>query len=785
MNMSEISSGWRELCLISEGWQVTFSHPVSGAKHTIATTVPGNFAKDLARAGLLKEEEIMHPATSAAIREFEKVPEWVCTTVFDRPELSKTARQFLVFHGVDTIADVRLNGELIGECRNMFIRYEFDVTDKLLPSGNLLEVRIIDPVRHAETMELDALAYWTSLDSFTSYIRRARCLMSWDNAPRLLTGGLWRNVALCEKENYRFEDCYIYTRNLSEDLSSASIGVHFFAEFPEELRCRLTGKVIFSYQGKTVHEEVVPLNRHYYTLHNITINSPELWWPRGYGKADLYDIAFEMYDGETLLCRKTERFGIRFVLFEFTETISPDGTGEFAFYCNHQRIYCRGTNWKPIDGIFSDITSLRIRQALDLAVECNCNMVRVWGGGIYEEKAFFDYCDENGLMVWQDFMMACEFPLQSEENQKIMAEEAKAVIKELRNHPCIFLWCGDNEVDKGVFRPVRFPDAVVPSDNIITRVTLPQTVKRFDPFRFYLPSTPYVSDELARNRKQDYQLFAPVLHLYMDYTVFHDSLRRYPARFIAETGPIGFSAFSETKAITDLEQERMRRLWDAAPSGPNPPGMGHQADCYFAGCLARMRQALQYELGRDFTPDDFEEFVPAVNFICAEIFKDAIEYYRMCKPVRTGVLWWSLLDMFPMMFNYSVVDYAMRKKLPFYWITRSQQTLCFMMDADENGLKLKCANDSLQEFRALSCRVYRCDLETGAKELLWDLRADVPANSAVTAAENLQSTHNGLFLMEWEENGEYRCNHFIRQARPRTLTFISKVCEQLKNYYKF
>ncbi len=769
---------------ISENWQVSFVHPVSGACVSMPMSVPGNFAKDLVRAGFLKDSGVMHPGSSEAVRVYENVPEWRCETIFSVSEISSRSRQFLVFHGVDTIAEIKLNGELLGKCENMFLRYEFEVSDKLVLGDNHLEVCIIDPVRHAESMELDALAYWTSLDSFPSYIRRSRCLMSWDNAPRLLTGGLWRKVELIEKESYSFEDCYIYTRNLSEDYSLAGMGVHFFANFPEQDRGRLTGEVVFAVKGKVVKKVTMPLNRHYYTLHNIEIDNPELWWPRGYGDANLYEVSFSIYSGETLLCRKIERIGIRFVLFNYSKILGTDGSGDFAFFCNHQRIYCRGTNWKPVRAYFCDITPELNRRAVDLAIECNCNMIRVWGGGIYEDQDFFDYCDENGLMVWQDFMMACEFPLQSEENQQIMKDEAKFIVKEYRNHASLFLWCGDNEVDKGVFRPVRFPDAVVPSDNLITRKIIPEIIKRFDPFRFYLPSSPFICDELAVNRKQDYQLFAPSLHLYVDNKLYHDKLRTYPARFLAETGPIGFSAFSESEEIIKLELERLHRLWEQAHTGPNPPGMGHQADCYFAMCLGKMRDMFKYEFGRDFTPDEFYDFAPAVNFICAEVFKDAIEYYRMCKPIRTGVLWWSLMDMFPMLFNYSVVDAFWKKKLPFYWIKQSQQTVCMMMDVNSDGTFLvKTVNDSLQNISAFSYRIYNCDVETCEKVLLSEGEISIRANDSVELNSEILNQYKGLFLLEWGSADKLYYNHFICVERPRSLEYCKKVCNFLKNYY--
>ena len=167
------------LISIDNNWQVTFEHPESRVTHTIPMGVPGNFALDLAAAGLIKFEEIMPAGSSEKIRLFEKVAKWHCRTTFNAPLHARECKVILVFNGIDTIAEIKLNGKLLGRAENMFIRHRFDVTDELREGANELEVIITDPVRHAETMELDALAYWTPFDSFTNYIRRTRCLMSW------------------------------------------------------------------------------------------------------------------------------------------------------------------------------------------------------------------------------------------------------------------------------------------------------------------------------------------------------------------------------------------------------------------------------------------------------------------------------------------------------------------------------------------------------------------------------------------------------------------------------
>lgn len=769
---------------ITDGWTLSFKHPQTGENHLIPAEVPGNFALDLAHAGLIKESEIMPPDTDAPLREWEKVDEWVYQTEFDVPEIKADESLELCFQGIDTIADIFLNGEYIGHSDNMFISHSFILYGKVKPQRNQLEIRIANPIRQADMMEHDELALWTSADSFPSYVRKIRCLQGWDNAPRLLTGGIFRPVELHIKPACRVEDIYLYTRSITPE--AALIGIHLELTFPEELRHKLTGKIAMSWQGEEVLTHEFLVNQRHFTFHDFEIANPHLWWPRGYGKANLYNFTVELLQGERKLARKEIVMGIRTIRLERTEIIDKDGKGDFAFICNNERIFCRGTNWKPLDALLCRITPERTKQALQLAIDCNCNMLRIWGGGVYEEHDFYDFCDANGLLVWQDFMMACEFPPQTEEFRRIMENEAAFIVKKLRNHPSIALWCGDNEVDKGFFRKVCIPHAVLPSDNRITREVLRNTVMSCDPFRSYIASSPYINDDIVREKK-DWREVVPQLHLYVDYAEFFNSVRRFPARFLGEVGPSLYCPISESPTLIELERSRLNRLWGSMPSGDTPRGSGHQTDHYFATWQKVARRVVKAHFNRDFQLKEFDSFALALNLICASVYKHSIEYYRMDKPVRTGVLWWSLLDMWPMMFNYSVVDAALKPKLPYYWIRQSQQPVCMLMTQSSvaDGFRLNIVNDTLEAFTAIPCCVLRFDEKTNKLMTIWEKTVDVPANSSVELTSNLHDNVGGLMLLEWTLNGKVLRNHFIADAAPYDFETFRQWHEFLRQYLNF
>jgi beta-mannosidase len=246
----------------------------------------------------------------------------------------------------------------------------------------------------------------------------------------------------------------------------------------------------------------------------IKVVNPKLWWPRGYGEANLYDVKVELlHEGQTVSERKL-KIGIRTVKLDRTDISTVEHPGRFQFIVNGTSIFCRGANWIPADAFHSrDIE--RIPEILEMVAEMGCNMLRCWGGGTYEPHQFYDICDRTGIMIWQDFSMALYAYPQDPHFLEIMREEAEWVIKELRNHSCIALWCGDNECDScAVTWHREYNDRErIPENNRITREVFPELIRRHDPSRSYLPSSPYIAPEAHRMRR-NHRLNVPERHSY-------------------------------------------------------------------------------------------------------------------------------------------------------------------------------------------------------------------------------------------------------------------------------
>lgn len=750
---------------LHDHWMLSFTHPVTGAHHTFPATVPGNIEIDLQREGLIGDP---YPADNVmAMRDWDRVDDWVYATEFDAPQHQAGETVQLVFEGIDTIADVSLNGKDVLRCENMHIPHTVDVTDRLKPQANSLEVRIHSPELHARRFSYAAGQVSRPVRQAEAYLRKARHMWGWDNAPRLLSAGLWRPVRLEVLPPIHFRDVYLHTQQVRKD--TVCIGCNWQIETPDLDLSAYHGVLRLCRDGKVEHAVDFEVD---FTAGRIRWELPagsvDLWWPRGYGDPVLYDASLSLFRGEETVAEWNCRFGIRDLKLRMTDTTNAAGDGELVFVCNGEKIYINGTNWKPLDAMHSRAEA-RVRRALDLCLDLNCNMVRIWGGGVYEGHDFFDICDEHGLLVWQDFMFACEFPPRDQFYQDMVAREAEITIKRLRNHVSLAVWCGDNEVDSMFFWGVSIPKHFLPSDNVITRKVLQNAVLDHDPYRSYVPSSPYVSDAVARERwlpeDRRSDITSPEHHLYPRDEQFRDAFRNSAAHFLGETGPFFINAMSQSPDIIERELPRARRLWDVPIEGGYTLDR-HQTDDHFLTWKDATRQRLLHLFGREFELEPWDDLALGANILCGEIFKFTIEYFRVNKWRRTGVLWWSLLDMWPMMFNYSVVDYNFRPKQPTYnWIRRSQQPLCLMVVENIEGKpELFAANDMLAAHSG-SYRIVSVD-EHGKEEERSEGRFHAAPNVSQSLGAMSPGVGHELWILEWTTGGRTAFNHYVFAKPP-------------------
>ncbi len=769
---------------LSAGWKLSFTHPVTREHYCIKATVPGNVELDLQREDIIND--FWPPDDYDAMRIWETVDDWTYETAFDSPVIPEKHTACLVFKGIDTIADITLNGEKILHCENMLISHSVDVSGKLKAQGNKLTVHIYSSILHARKYPYDAFSSYADFKQSQAYLRKAAHMWGWDNAPRLLSAGLWRPVYICVVPPIRFTEVYAYTKKVIA--GKAYMGVNWAFETPDADLSGYSGRISLEYDGKIEYSSAFTVDFTYGVV-NLALDSPllRLWWPRGYGDPALYNLKMEIVKNGESIAQWAGRIGIREIVLDCTELINEKNEGEFVFRCNGHKIYINGTNWKPLDAVHSRSAG-KIRQALDLCLDLNCNMVRIWGGGVYEDNEFFDYCDENGLLVWQDFMFACGFPPRNDFFLDAVGHEAMSVVKSLRNHPSLALWCGDNEVDSTFTWGNMVATGILPSDNKVSRKVLREAVLMYDPYRPYIGSSPYFSDiyikEMRKGTLGRSGIDIPEKHLYPHDENFRTAFRNSRSRFVGETGPLYINSMSESPEYFQRESARARRLWDQPFERKNYTLARHQIDAYFLTWKDACRYRMQHYFGRDFRLEPRGDLALGVNIICGDIFKFAIEYSRSMKWRKTGVLWWSLIDMWPMLFNYSVVDYSFCKKMPYYWIRQSQQPFCLMaVRQEEKGpTGLYAANDTLK--RMNGCYTIYNVINKGEMKNVASGSFDIAPNENMMLQSLELPEKQMLLIIEWKIDQGIYSNHYISGDPPFDFDTWKYWSGYLKKIYK-
>ena len=313
--------------------------------------------------------------------------------------------------------------------------------------------------------------------------------------PRVLSAGLWRGVTLESIPSTRFRDVYLTTTHVDAAERRASLSARWDLETSEwaidKWSVRLS--VLTCNEGRLVCQEKFPVLSSHGEA-RCDLEDIDLWWPRGYGDAILYKVSLELVD-DVGNARAQWRSISAFARSDWIKRRLPTqpGTESSLLWSTARKIFVKGTNWVPLDALHSRDAS-RLDETIGMLVDLNCNMIRCWGGNVYESNAFFRHCDEAGIMVWQDFAFACALYPQTPEFHAKVRAEAEAVIPLLRNHPSLALWAGNNEIDE--FYLSRKPQADPNVDDQISREVLASACRRLDPIREYLPSSPYISPEL-------------------------------------------------------------------------------------------------------------------------------------------------------------------------------------------------------------------------------------------------------------------------------------------------
>lgn len=702
-------------------------------------TVPGNFETDLMALGRL--EDPLTGMNITKLRPLERMHLWYVRE-FEAADTPGFLSR-LVFDGVDCYAEYFLNGQAIGSSDNMLVEHVFDVTGRFNGRNELL-IHIRPTVIEAAKYDYPAnlLAFAANYDSL--YVRKAPHMFGWDIMPRAVSAGIWRPVRVEHVPNEGLEEARLIHTSASAETAAMSLFV----------KTRLNDPVADGYMveieghcgdSRFHARAMLRLNVGHC---EFSIANPKRWWPRGYGDPALYDVTVRLLHNGVALDERRFKYGIRTVELLRTDLTNDAGEGEFCFKINGERIFCKGTNWTPLDPFHSRDME-KLPRVLEMVEDLGCNIMRCWGGGVYEPDAFYEWCDSHGVMIWQDFAMACALYPQDDEFAGRLRNEVRKVVKRLRHHPCVVLWAGDNECDAMHVWMARGN----PNDNVLTRKVIPGVLNEEDSTRPYLPSSQYISEAVYKAGMAyvtEDHFWGPRGYYKGDYYM------GVKCHFGSEIGYHGCPDVESLRKFISPD-----KLW---PYG-NDEWQLHITDPVpglnvFGYLVELMRTQHQAVFGR--FPETLEQFVLADQVKQAEAFKFFIERFRAQKWRRTGIIWWNLWDGCPELSN-AIVDYYWQKKQAYEVIKRSQQDPCIILCEPENGQqRVVIANDTNRIF---NLKFEISDVETG--ELVLSGAAQAPANATTPAGDIPWAGKNPRFyLLKWESEAGRGINHHMSGNPP-------------------
>ena len=684
MSRIDLCGKWQACGLNENGEKISFEGTVPGCVHT-----------DLINAKLI-DADIYYRDNAKKIQWIENV-DWQYKREFEVTELLPGAQ--LCFEGLDVYCDVYLNGKHVGYADDMFFPHRFSAEKFLVKGKNEIEVRFYSPVRTVSGKKHHIGAFTTERIN----TRRMQCTYGWDWVYRFVTCGIFKPAYIEFDKGICADAVYVVTESIDEYSAQISCDVSF-KSYCDGGNIKVE---IISPDGKlAAHDEFYTAEEH--QIRYFDIADPSLWTPACKNNAELYEIRIYV-NGRLDI---SEKFGIRTVkilqlpdlpdsesynLCKWLKTDSEsadfyDANTEFSCFTlmvNQKKIFCKGANWVPTEPFVSAVDPKKITRILELAKDAGLNMIRVWGGGIFECDHFYSECDRLGITVTQDFLMACgQYPEDEAHFVELLSKEAEYAAKKLRNHPCLMWWTGDNE------------NAVEGSDKmseymgrISAHKAIAPALRKYDPRRRFLPSSPYGGDKYAsktvgttHNTQYLSMVFSYIEN--SDMTDYKEYYEKYLARFVAEEPALCACSYeSLSKIMTDD---------DIFGGKPNElPEMW-----YFHN---QTNPALKIELmdyGKIFTEkilggfsDQNDRFFK-LKYVGYEWIRFTFENFRRNQWFSSGILYWMLNDCWPASAGWAFIDYYCRPKALYYSFKRCARACMTSVIKRDGEFFVRLCNDS-------------------------------------------------------------------------------------------
>lgn len=727
----------------------------------LTATVPGSAHGALLAAGRLPDP--FHGLNETAV---QWVGErcWAWRTHFEVAE--PAPHEELVFEGLDTWCTGWLNGQPLLRSDNMFVPLRVDVRALLRPGRNELLLRFDPPLAQARAQQapFGPRPLWNG-DSARLFARKAQYHFGWDWGPVLLTSGPWRPV---HRHGWAVRLAELSVRQqIDLAAGTATLGLH----------TRLAGALAGLQLEQVLHDpEGRPVARARVAAQpecqlSLQVDAARLWWPRGLGDQPLYTLHTRVVQGSRTLAEDRRRIGLR-TLRLVQAPVQGEPGSSFGFEVNGRDLFAGGANWIPEDLLLERVSPARLRERIGQAAAAHMNMLRVWGGGVYEDETFYETCDELGLLVWQDFMFACGlYPAHADFKRSVQAE-ARAALLRLRHHACLALWCGNNE-DYALAESVGASGPGVPADRFEARQLyeqlLPALCSELDPDRPYWPGSPYSPDAGGTRLSSD-----PTVGDRHSWEVWHQQMLPYPryhevqARFVSEFGLQSHPSMAVLEAALPVAERHphSRALSWHNKSGSGTPD-GHRRLAVYLADTLRLGPSLA-------------EHVYATQFVQAEAMRYAYQDFRRRwqQPgarACSGALVWQLNDCWPAT-SWSLIDVAGTVKPAWHSIRRALAPLAVALRLTPGNARVAVMNQGPASRLRLQLRLFTLDGRPLHQQALdWSAAADtcaehdlaVPASADPVVGElRAWTTVGHLCAQDWAWPEPFRF-HTLAQAAPR------------------
>ncbi len=628
--------------------------------------VPGSVQLDLMENKLLPDPYI---GTNEAFFHHLEGKQWIYQKTFHVDNVKDYDKVFLHFDGIDTVADVYLNEIKIGSAKNMFIPYSFDVGNFLQKGENTVKVHFTSSIEYARAQhKADKGSYVATGEKSRVFIRKLQYTYGWDCGPRIEQVGLFRDVYLAFHQKARLQYPFFDTTELTDHSATIQCGVEI-ERFSEDFDVRMR----ISYEGEEIENKTLaPLqdDKRTFVAWQGKISNPHLWYPNGLGAHPLYDISFTVENGGVVYDELHFMAGLRTVKL----LREKDEIGEsFVFEVNGIKIFAKGANWVPGDNLLSRFQKDHYEQFVKLARDSNMNMLRTWGGGIYETKDFYDACNRYGILVWQEFLYACaQYPDHLEDFQKMGEMEAIIAVKSLRAHPSLALWCGNNENNWCFHIWKNCDDIPEYSGNQLYKQIFPRVCKEHDPGREYWISSPFGNEKDPNGMQEGDRHSWEVWHQKKHYQYILDF---DTSRFVSEFGFLSMPCYKTVLSYTNEENRHLT----------SPAMLSHAKE------PTGMEKLWGYVMSEVGFPSNLQSFIYLSQFVQANSLRIAIEHWRSRKFLSAGALIWQYNDSWPGL-SWSVVDYYARKKAAYYAVQKSYSPILPILKYEKEQINLYIAN---------------------------------------------------------------------------------------------